>query len=336
MPLVAHSSLPAFAVMRDEALGVVGEDDVDRSLPSLRVGMLNLMPDAALQATERQFLRLVSAYGDAANVYVLPFAVRADHRADVAVEHIAAYYSTFDILRESGLDALIITGANPAADDITSEPFWKPMIEVIEWGREHVDSVLCSCLATHAVMHHYHATPRTELPLRQWGVFEHAILAPEQALLAGVTAPVIAPHSHRYAVSRAEMERAGVDVLVDSREAGVHLAVGAEGTNFVLFQGHPEYDAISLLKEYKREVQRFLTGSRKTYPPFPEHYFDDDATRMLDRYERQVTERDFAQRTIPPFPEAELTEARENTWQASGLQIYRNWLAGVARRAKNQ
>jgi homoserine O-succinyltransferase len=210
------------------------------------------------------------------------------------------------------------------------------MIEVIEWGRKHVESVLCSCLATHAVMHHYHDTTRIELPQRQWGVYEHEILAPQHPLLRGVSAPVIAPHSHRYAVSRAEMERAGVEVLVDSREAGVHLAVGAEGTNFVLFQGHPEYDAISLLKEYKREVQRFLAGSRQTYPPIPEHYLDDYAKRLLDKYQRQLTERDFAQRTIPPFPEAELTDARENTWRASGQKIYRNWLSSVARRLAHQ
>ena len=83
MPLVAHSTLPAFAVVRDEGLPVVAGDDVDPTLPTLRIGMLNLMPDAALQATERQFLRLTGAYADAANLYVLPFAVRAadSHRA---------------------------------------------------------------------------------------------------------------------------------------------------------------------------------------------------------------------------------------------------------------
>lgn len=327
---MAHSSLPSFDVLRRERWAVVAPADRDAGLPDIRIGLLNLMPDAALQATERQFMRLVGARDEAANLFVIPFAVRADYRADVALAHIDAHYSTFDTLRETGLDALIITGANPAASDITTEAFWEPMLEVIEWGRTNVASVLCSCLATHAIMHHYHDAPRTELVQRQWGVYPHAIIDPDHPLLLGVDAPVIAPHSHRYAVSREEMERAGIRVLADSREAGVHLAVGEDGSNFVLFQGHPEYDAISLLKEYKREVQRFLTGSRQTYPRFPEHYFDAAAKRCLDAYEKQVTESEFEQATIPPFPEDEIAAYCDNTWADAGIRVYANWLAGVA------
>jgi homoserine O-succinyltransferase len=333
MPIVAHNSLPAFDALRREGLAIVAPDDRDSGLRDLRIGLLNLMPDAALQATERQFMRLVHGYADDANLFVLPFAVHADYRADVAMAHIHEYYATFDALRDEGLDALIITGANPAADDITTEAFWAPMIDVIEWGRTQVRSVLCSCLATHAVLYHYHDVPRTELPERQWGVYPHDVLVPDQPLLAGVYEPIFAPHSHRYAVSRVAMESVGVTVLADSVEAGVHLAVDDDGANFVCFQGHPEYDAISLLKEYKREVQRFLTGSRQTYPSFPEHYFDRHARCLLDEYQRQVTESDFEQETIPPFPEDQLAEGRKNTWHEAGMLIYRNWLAGIAEAA---
>jgi len=334
MPLVAHSNLPAFAALRSEGIDVVSPGAADSALPDLRVGLLNLMPDAALQATERQFMRLVSAYGDAANLHVIPFAVRADYRADIAVEHIQSYYSSFDALRADAPDALIITGANPAAADITTEAFWDPMIEVIDWGREHVGPVLCSCLATHAVLHHYHNTPRVELPQRQWGVYAHDILVTDHPLLSGISAPMQAPHSHRYGVSREAMESAGLTVLVASDEAGVHLAVGnpafeKNGSQFVYFQGHPEYDAISLLKEYKREIQRFNIGSRQTFPPYPEYYLDAEAKRQVDDYERRVTESDFAQQTIPPFPEESISRRCVNTWHAAGMQIYRNWLAAV-------
>ena len=95
------------------------------------------------------------------------------------------------------------------------------------------------------------------------------------------------------------------------------------------FQGHPEYDAISLLKEYKREIQRFHIGSRQTYPPYPEHYLDAEAKRQVDDYERRITESDFAQRTTPGFPEESLSGRCVNTWHEAGMQIYRNWLAGI-------
>jgi len=296
-------------------------------LPSLRIGLLNLMPDAALQATERQFLRLTEAFGQSANLYVFPFSIESGDRADVARAHIKANYSDFTDLQQDGLDALIITGANPARTDITAEPFWHPLLEIIDWAQEHVGSTLCSCLATHAVLQHYHGKTRRELLQRQWGVYDHELLIPQHPLLAGLSAPVSAPHSHRFAVSRRTMEAAGLTVLIDSAEAGVHLAVSSDSQRFVLFQGHPEYDAVSLLKEYKREVQRFLTGNRQGYPTFPEHYFNTAAMQRLDAYQRQLIECDFEQSTLPVFPEAELSDGCTNTWGQPGRVIYRNWLS---------
>ena len=334
MSLVAHSSLPAFGFLRREGCEI--SDQADPVLSTLRIGLLNLMPDAALQATERQFLRLINAGGRSANLYIFPFAIEDGHRADIARAHIDAHYSDFTGLQADGLDALIITGANPAQDDITKEPFWQPMLDVIDWGRENIASVLCSCLATHAVLHHYHGRTRRELPKRQWGVYDHEILVSEHPLLAGLSAPIPAPHSHRFAVSREDMKAAGLTVLIDSEEAGVHLAVSPDTQRLVLFQGHPEYDAISLLKEYKREVQRFLTGNRQSYPPFPEHYFDERAKRRLDEYQRRVTECDFEQSTLPAFPEEELSGHYVDTWGQAGRMIYRNWLESLVNDTVNQ
>lgn len=333
MPLVAHSGLPAFETLRDQGLDIISaEQAIAMDLPVLRIGMLNMMPDAALQATERQFLRLVNAYGSAANLYVYPFALRAEYRSEIATAHIDTHYSSFAEIRDQDLHALIITGANPIRDDITQEAFWSQLIEVTEWGRMNVQSILCSCLATHAVLQNYWGLERVELPQRQWGVYEHELLEDGQPLLSGLSTPVIAPHSHRFAVSRLAMERVNVNVLIASPEAGVHMAISDPQSRFVFFQGHPEYDAISLLKEYKREIQRFLTGNRSSYPPFPEHYLNTSAKARLEAYQRQLTESDFEQQTLPPFPEAELTDGLVNTWSEVGRVIYRNWLEQVRMR----
>ena len=333
MPLVVHSSLPAFAALRREGLELVAAKTAAASrLPALRIGLLNLMPDTALQATERQFLRLIDASGPDANLYVYPFALRSEFRGEIANEHIGGHYSSFESLRDQGLHAVIITGANPATLDISDEAFWEPLIEVIDWSRVSVESVICSCLATHAVLHQYHQVERVELPDRRWGVYEHQLLVDDHPLLAGVKAPVYAPHSHRYDISQAAMETAGLSVLVAGAEAGVHMAVSEDQFRFIFFQGHPEYDSISLLKEFKREVQRFLSGERSIYPPFPEHYLDGASKETLEAYQRQATESESAYATLPVFPEAEIGDLCVNSWGGAGKIIYRNWFAEIMRR----
>jgi homoserine O-succinyltransferase len=334
MPLVAHSKLPAFDALRREGLELVDASVAAASgLPALRIGLLNLMPDAALQATERQFLRLVDAGGSDVNLYVYPFTLKSEFRGNIAREHVKTHYSSFESLQDQGLHALIITGANPALPDITDEAFWAPLIEAIEWSRTHVESIICSCLATHVVLRHYHHVERVELPERKWGVYEHQVLVDDHPLLAGVSAPVYAPHSHRYDVSRADMESAGQTVLIAGEEAGVHMAVSDDQFRFIFFQGHSEYDSISLLKEFKREVQRFLSGKRSVYPSFPEHYLDSAAKERLEAYQRQATESDSEFATLPVFPEAEIGDVCINSWGEAGKTIYRNWLAEIMRRA---
>jgi homoserine O-succinyltransferase len=336
MPLVANTKLPAFEVLRQEGLDLVDAKRAAASgLPELRIGLLNLMPDTALQATERQFLRLIDAGGSDMNLLVYPFTLKSEFRGEVAREHIASYYTSFEEVRKQDLHALIITGANPAKPDIADEAFWEPLIEVFEWSRTHVESVICSCLATHAFLHHYHQVERVELPERRWGVYPHQSLVADHPLLSGVEAPVYAPHSHRYDIDHAAMDNAGVNVLVAGGEAGVHMGVSNDQFKYVFFQGHPEYDSISLLKEFKREVQRFLSGKRSVYPPFPEHYLDAAAKERLEAYQRQATESGSEFETLPAFPETEFGDVCFNSWAEAGRTIYRNWLTEIMRRVSS-
>jgi homoserine O-succinyltransferase len=113
------------------------------------------------------------------------------------------------------------------------------------------------------------------------------------------------------------------------------MAVSDDQFRFIFFQGHPEYDSISLLKEFKREVQRFLSGKRSVYPSFPEHYFDAAAKERLEAYQRQATESGSEFATLPAFPEAELGDVCANSWAQTGRTIYGNWLLEIMRRVSS-
>ncbi|HEX6222581.1 MAG TPA: homoserine O-succinyltransferase [Acidimicrobiia bacterium] len=329
MGLVAHSQLPAFRTMREEGVTVARRGDVaDSDRDTVSVGLLNLMPDAAIRATDRQFIRLVAAAADELELWVYPFTVAAFSRGEAARRHVSAFYSTFDDVRDTGLDALIVTGANPAQHELEREAFWDELGEVLDWAQKETTSILCSCLATHAVLQKYRETVRTKLPEKMWGVYQHEILE-DHPFLEGLSEPVEAPHSHWYDVTRAEMEAVGLTVLIESREAGVHMAVD-EDDFYVFFQGHPEYDLVSLLKEYRREVGRYWRGDRDDYPPLPAHYFEKEAITKLEEY-RPVLEQAKSQGNQPPLlVESELLPKEPHRWNEQGKVIYRNWLRGVA------
>ncbi|MCR9161647.1 MAG: homoserine O-succinyltransferase [Nannocystaceae bacterium] len=328
MPLVEHSSLPSFAVLRDEGDEILSDGEArQRSTPALHIGFLNMMPDAAFVVTERQFMHLVGSSKHDAQFYVHPFSVPGLDRGVATQRYIDTHYVPFDDLTLAGLDALIITGANVANPSLELEAFWEPLQRTIDWATQNVASVLCSCLATHAIVKSLYGIDRTPLPRKCWGVFGHRRVA-AHPLLRGVADRFDVPQSRHNQISRAQLEARGLKVLVESEEAGVHVAVSPD-ERFVFFQGHPEYDANSLLKEYKREVHRHIDGTRPDYPPHPQRYFSPEAARLADAYANDVREA-LARGAAPPaFPEAELEAQLGNTWRDTAKIMFDNWLGLV-------
>src|SRR5258707_4311659 len=88
-----------------------------------------------------------------------------------------------------------------------------------------------------------------------------------------------------------------------SDEAGVDTFVKQRRTLFVFFQGHPEYEAVTLLLEYRRDVARYLRSERDTYPPMPQGYFDDEIERQLAALRGRAL-RDRRQAVLADLPTA--------------------------------
>lgn len=328
MPIVAHNDLPTLQRLRSDGTTIVlpAERAANQDIRELHIGLLNMMPDAALEATERQFFRLVGESNPIAQFYVHPFTLDAIPRGEKAAAHIAKYYESFDTIKAEGLDALIITGANVTGEDLSKEPFWTPLSEVIEWAWENVTTTLLSCLATHAVMHFRYGQPRVMQPAKRWGVFSHRVLDKRHPLVADVNTRFDVPHSRWNDVSRAQFEAAGLRVLVESEEVGVHLATSHDGLRMVFFQGHPEYDTISLLKEYKRDALLHAQGKLKCSPPFPDHYLARHEQAILLEWRAQLARAAASGAAMPEFPEALVASNIDNTWHDTGEAVIGNWM----------
>ncbi len=329
MPLVANTELPAFSRLRQEGQNVLERDvAVHQDIRELHVGLLNMMPDAALAATERQFFRLVGEANQIAQFYMHPFTLKELERGRDAAEHIERYYERFEDLMDKGLDALIITGANVQGPELSKQPFWEPLIEVIDWAYGNVTSTLCSCLTTHAVMEFRYGQKRRALGFKRWGVYSHRVFG-RHPLVAGVNTRFDVPHSRFNAIEREQFESVGCRVLAESEEAGVHLATSEDLFRLVFFQGHPEYDVISLLKEYKREVTLFGAGKRDDYPPFVDNYFSPQAEAILDEHRLRVSRARNRGEPIPEFPEKLIAGYLDNTWHDTAEAIINNWIGRV-------
>jgi homoserine O-succinyltransferase len=329
MPIVAHSPLPTFRDLRREGQTVLTLDDAHRQdIRALHIGLLNMMPDAAFQVTEHQFMRLIGGSNQIAQFYVHCFTVDGLPRSEATQTYITQNYENIESIFAAGLDALIVTGANVANPRLELEPFYKPLTEIIGWASENVTSVLCSCLSTHALMKFQHHIDRTPLPRKQWGVYSHRVVAPQHPLLRGTNTRFDVPHSRYNAITREQFQEAGLTIVVESPEAGVHAAVSDDQVRRVYFQGHPEYDANSLLKEYKREVLRYFHGERDL-PPFPEHYISEPAAAVLTRYLERAHKAHAAGDALPEFPESEVLPFLDNTWADTARTIFDNWLGLV-------
>ncbi|MCO6450646.1 MAG: homoserine O-succinyltransferase [Caldilineales bacterium] len=330
MPLVAHTSLPTFEKLQQRGQEILPIDTAMRQdIRELHIGLLNMMPDAALQVTEMQFMQLVGNSNQIAQFFVHPFSVPGLTRSPDTAAYIERYYTSFETLQSEGLDALIITGANVANPLLEQEAFWQPLADVVSWASESLTSVLCSCLATHALMKYFYGLDRERLGEKRWGVYSHRAVHPYHPLLRNINTRFDTPHSRYNEITREQFVAAGLSILVESAEAGVHMAVSPDQFRFIYMQGHPEYNTNSLLKEYKREVLRFLTGDREDYPPHPEHYFGDKAATIANTYRDAILLARKRGTAAPPFPETAIHHYLDNTWGDTAKAIFNNWLGLV-------
>lgn len=322
MPIVAHNSLPAYDALLKRGMRILTEQQArTQDIRELHVGLLNLMPDAAFFATERQYLRLVGACNEIVQIYVHPFTLPAVPRSDAIKAHILEHYEPAELVMNAGLDVLIITGANLPPGPLSETPLWNELGEVLDFAKESVTSTLCACFSTHLALEWLYGIERQRLPEKLWGVFEHRP-ARKHPITHEMNTKSDLPHSRWHDVSARQMEAVGVVPLTASEDAGVHLATSPDGLRFVFMQGHPEYEIDSLLREYRREVRAHLAGERLDYPPMPVNAFSPQATALAEEFR-------LSGLPAEAFPFERMLETLECTWRDSARTVFSNWLGVV-------
>ena len=291
----------------------------------IRVALVNNMPDAALEDTELQFFDLLDAASGDAPVVVKLYSLTGVPRTERGLRRLNSFYYDLEALWNSQSDALIMTGTEPQQPTLRQEPYWSNLTKVLDWAEENTFSTVLSCLAAHAGVLHSDGIERHRLNDKRFGVFEFPRAANHE-LTRGVRENIRFPHSRWNEVRADALESCGYTILTQSAEAGVDCFVKRKKKSlFVHFQGHPEYQAETLFKEYRRDVRRFLRQERETYPTAPVGYFGKEATEVLiDFHQKAMAGR--IEEVMGDFPEKQLVGSLRNGWRASAAGFYRNWL----------
>ncbi len=297
------------------------------------IAFVNNMPDAALEATERQFLNLLQSAAVDRLVRVRFYAVPEVPRSELGRRRLADAYSDICELWNSGADAVIVTGAEPRARALADEPYWKTLTSILGWAEENTTASIWSCLAAHAAALHGDGIERAPLVEKCSGVFE-CTKAAAHAIMRRVPARVRVPHSRCNGLSADALRAAGYEILTCSEQVGPDTFLRRRKSLSLCFQGHPEYDADTLLREFRRDVGRFLRGERETYPAIPVGYFDAATASVLEVFRaRALHERNEA--LMESFPAVSPAGGSE-LWQVPAVRIVRNWLAYAAAHSRSQ
>jgi homoserine O-succinyltransferase len=292
----------------------------------LDIGLINNMPDSALIPTERQLFDLLNAAAGRLVIRLHFYTIETTPRLEWGRDYVRRYYRGTDDLLNRSLDAIIVTGAEPKAARLTEEPYWNSFARIADWAKENTVSSVYSCLAVHGVVLHIDGVERHALPAKCIGVFAQT-KATDHPLTEGLPRAFHTPHARWNEVREGDLSDCGYSILSKSTDAGVDCFVKQQKRSlFVHFQGHPEYETLSLLGEYRRDIGRFLRGENEVCPTIPKGYFFARSEGiMTDFRTRALSDRD--PELFADFPADRLAKDVQNVWRRSAKRIYRNWLS---------
>jgi homoserine O-succinyltransferase len=305
-----------------------------RGASCVNVGLINNMPDTALEATERQFSDLIRAGSRDTVVRLLLFAIPEVPRGEAARRDMAGRYRDIAELWDTQLDGLIVTGNEPKSKNLTDEPYWASLSQVIDWARGNTYSTIWSCLAAHAAVFASDGIERRPYAEKLSGLFACAA-GETHPMMRGVALPMNIPHSRGNDLAERDLKAAGYRILTRAPVAGVDTFARQEGSFHLFFQGHPEYEPATLLREYRRDIGRFLRGERDSYPDAPQDYFDTVAVAWAEAFrERAIAERHGE--LIKNFPMRALEAGLAGGWHSAAGAIYANWFEYLKGRKAEQ
>ena len=267
MPIRIPDKLPATKQLNKENIFVMTEKRaMHQDIRPLKIVVVNLMPTKI--TTETQLMRLLSNSPLQVGIDLLQ--MDSHLSKNTPQEHLKTFYKTFDEIKYSKYDGMIITGAPVENLDFGEVDYWDELKEIMNWSTTHVTSTLHICWAAMAGLYYHYGVPKYPLSEKCSGVFEHHVNRRTSKLVRGFDNIFYAPHSRHTEVRKEDIKKVKeLEILAESDEAGVYL-ITTKGGRRIFVTGHGEYDSDTLKNEYLRDLE---AGKN---PSIPKHYFPGD------------------------------------------------------------
>lgn len=255
MPLKLPNQLPAIELLKKENIFVIDYSRAtQQDIRPLRIAILNLMPLKI--TTETDLIRLLS--NSPLQIEVTFMKIKSHTPKNTPIEHMKAFYTDFEEMRQQKYDGLIVTGAPVEQMPFEEVSYWSEITDIFDWARSHVTSTLYICWAAQAGLYHFYQIPKYELPEKKFGIFEHRILDPLCPIFRGFDDTFYIPHSRHTEVREEDILKVpDLTLLSNSDEAGVYMVMARNGREFFV-TGHAEYSPLTLDQEYWRDVAKGL------------------------------------------------------------------------------
>ncbi len=267
MPIKVQSNLPAKELLENENIFVMDEfRSIHQDIRPLKIVILNLMP--LKEDTELQLLRSLSNTPLQFDITFLT--VKSHVSQNVSANHLNQFYTTWDEIKESHFDGMIITGAPVEKMDFEEVDYWDELCQIFKWTKSHVTSTFHICWGAQAGLYYHFGIRKVMLDKKLFGIYKQRVLNRRIPLVRGFDDIFLAPHSRYTNVDRDQVK--GCDklmVLAESDEVGVFLCMTPDGKD-IFVMGHLEYDRMTLDKEYRRDRDKGL-GTE-----LPVNYYPDD------------------------------------------------------------
>ena len=272
MPIKIEKSLPAVDILKKENIFVMDSDRAShQDIRPIKILILNLMPQKIV--TETQLLRLLA---NTPLQLEVEFLYMASHESkNTHSDHLEQFYKTFEQVKDSYFDGLIVTGAPVENLPFEAVDYWSELVSVLEWSNNHVFSTLHICWGAQAGLYARYGVQKHNMNRKLSGIYRQDVVKNTNPLMRGFDDEFQSPHSRYTEVKAADISHLNdLEILSCGEEVGLSI-LASKNLREVYSFGHLEYDRDTLAKEYQRDC---LAGKN---PHIPENYFrnDDPSTK---------------------------------------------------------